>query len=116
MEKERVLLLSFFMPFISFAYLISLVMISSQLNKSEKKALLLWSPSWGEVTQVIATEHDVSHRFLIHAFYLIEEFPSIPCLLRVFKMNDLNLSNAFPALTEMIQWWFPYSHSMVNYS
>lgn len=66
-----------------------------------KKAFLPWPPSWGEDTQVIATEHDVSCRFLIDAFYLIEEFPSIPCLLRVFIMNDLNLSNAFPVLTEI---------------
>lgn len=60
-----------------------------------------WSPSWGEVTRVIATEHDVSCRFGIDAFYLIEGFPSIPGLLRVSIMNDLNLSNTFPVLTEI---------------
>lgn len=68
-EKERLLLLSFFMRFVSFAYLFSLVMTSSQVNKSEKRSLLAVAPSWGEVTQVAATEHDVSCRFLRDAFY-----------------------------------------------
>lgn len=46
--------------------------------------------------------------------FIIEEFPSIPCLLRVFTVNDLNLSDAFPVLTEiysmvvlltLLMWW-----------
>ena len=57
------------MRFVSFAYLFSLVMTSSQVNKSEKRSLLAVAPSWGEVTQVAATEHDVSCRFLRDAFY-----------------------------------------------
>ena len=64
-----ILLLSFFMRFVSFAYLFSLVMTSSQVNKSEKRSLLAVAPSWGEVTQAIAAEHDVSCRFLRDVFY-----------------------------------------------